>query len=142
MILALANIAILRADNSGQYQLCSQTGVRSACHSLRPQTRFVQYNAVIWYTLHYILGIHEAEIIRENIAHYVESELFKDREPPLKSNARFYPSQKMIYNHSLAKLGIKGKGQVRGRPKSGKTPTTGEQRKQIVREKTQVVGPR
>ena len=109
---------------------------------MRPQTRFEHYNAVIWYTLHYILGIHEAEIIRENIAHYVESELFKDREPPLKSNARFYPSQKMIYNHSLAKLGIKGKGQVRGRPKSGKTPAIEEQRKQIVRDKTQVVGPR
>ena len=37
--MTLANIAILRADNSSQYQLSSQTGARSARHSLRPQTR-------------------------------------------------------------------------------------------------------
>ena len=29
-------IAILRADNSCQYQQSSQTGARSACHSVRP----------------------------------------------------------------------------------------------------------
>ena len=32
-------LAFLRADNSSQYQLSSQTGARSARHSLRPQTR-------------------------------------------------------------------------------------------------------
>ena len=37
-ILAVANIAFLRSDNSSQYQLSSQTGARSARHSLRPQT--------------------------------------------------------------------------------------------------------
>ena len=37
MALALANIAILRAENSSQYQLSSQTGARSARHSLRPR---------------------------------------------------------------------------------------------------------
>ena len=38
LILTLANkiIAILRADNSCQYQLSSQTGARSARHSVRP----------------------------------------------------------------------------------------------------------
>ena len=35
---ALASIAILRADNSSHYQLSSQTGARSARHSLGPQT--------------------------------------------------------------------------------------------------------
>ena len=39
--MALANIAILRADNSSQYQLSSQTWARSARHSLRPQTNIV-----------------------------------------------------------------------------------------------------
>ena len=36
--MALANIAILRAENSSQYVLSSQTGARSARHSLKPQT--------------------------------------------------------------------------------------------------------
>ena len=36
--MVLASIAILRADHSSQYQLGSQTGARSARHSLRPQT--------------------------------------------------------------------------------------------------------
>ena len=35
---ALANLAILRADNSSKYQRGSQTEARSACQSLRPQT--------------------------------------------------------------------------------------------------------
>ena len=39
LILVLLNMAILRADNSSQYQLSSQTGARSTRHSLRPQTR-------------------------------------------------------------------------------------------------------
>ena len=49
LILALANIAILRADNSSQYQLGSQTGTRSARHSLRPQN--LGYG--IWYNKFY-----------------------------------------------------------------------------------------
>ena len=36
--MVLASIAILRADNSNQYWLSSQTGARFACHSLRPET--------------------------------------------------------------------------------------------------------
>ena len=38
LILALENTKLWRADNSVQYQLISQTGTRSTCHSLRPQT--------------------------------------------------------------------------------------------------------
>ena len=35
---SLANIAILRADKSSQYELfSSQSGARSACHRLMPQ---------------------------------------------------------------------------------------------------------
>ena len=41
LILALANIAVLREDNSSQYQLSCQTGARSARHSLRPQSKCV-----------------------------------------------------------------------------------------------------
>ena len=36
-------IAILKADNSSQYQLGSQTGACSAHHSLRPQTTVLTY---------------------------------------------------------------------------------------------------
>ena len=36
--MALASIAILRADHPSQYKLSSQTGACSARHSLRPQT--------------------------------------------------------------------------------------------------------
>ena len=36
--LVLADIPILRATNSSQYQQSSQAGARSARHSLRPQT--------------------------------------------------------------------------------------------------------
>ena len=38
-MVTLAIIAILRADNSSQYQLSFQTGVRSALHNLRPRTK-------------------------------------------------------------------------------------------------------
>ena len=38
MIFALVNITVLRADNSSQYQLSSQTGTLPARHSPRPQT--------------------------------------------------------------------------------------------------------
>ena len=41
--MTLANIAILRADNSSRYQQSSQTGARSARHSLRPQTTIKYY---------------------------------------------------------------------------------------------------
>ena len=37
--IGISKIAILRADNSIQYQQSSQTGARSARHRLRPQTR-------------------------------------------------------------------------------------------------------
>ena len=37
----LVHIAILRANDSSQYQPSSQTRAASGCHSLRPQTRFV-----------------------------------------------------------------------------------------------------
>ena len=45
--MALANIAILSADNSSQYQLSSQTGACSARHSLRPQTGSRANNVLI-----------------------------------------------------------------------------------------------
>ena len=41
-------IAILKADNSGQYQLGSQTGACSAHHSLRPHTTILTSNETLW----------------------------------------------------------------------------------------------
>ena len=63
----------------------------------------------------------------ENVTHYVENELFKDRPPPPKTNARFYPTSKLLYNHSRAKLGIRAKVAKKGRPKKGEGNQT-EQR--------------
>lgn len=64
----------------------------------------------------YCAGILELELIRENIAHYVENELFKGKPPPAKTNLRFYPGVKVIYNHSRAKVAVKC-GRRPGRPR-------------------------
>ena len=46
LILSFENTAVLRADNSSQYQLISQTGASSARHSLRPQPTILSSQSV------------------------------------------------------------------------------------------------
>ena len=67
----LANIAILRVDNSSQYQRSSQTGARSACHSLRPQANILYTSS----RLHIHICIHVCKILNCKVVYFILSDI-------------------------------------------------------------------
>ena len=60
-------MATLRADNSSQYQLSSQTGARFACHSLRPQTKQIGTEVQDKFTILIYLSYPIKKLLREEI---------------------------------------------------------------------------
>lgn len=68
-------------------------------------------------------GITAVDLVRENLAVYVEDVMFAGRDPPAKTNLRFYPSKHTVNNHiygSMRKNGLLAAREYPSGPRTAK----------------------